>query len=139
MNLLKKLKFASAASKLVDSLEGLPFHGSTATLVVAGSLVLSQWITKYGDLFGEEAKPYLAVALTITGGLYSISALAERAPGGEDASAWKAMASQVLLVAASVLAAFVPIAPAQYQSLIADMLPVIQAMQASKWLREQSV
>ena len=137
MNIIKKLMFASAASKLVDSLRGLP-HGPVITMVSSGALVCAQWLTNNGDLFGDDARPYVTLLLAVINGVYSLSALGASAPGGEKADSGRAIASQALLVTLQVLNAFAPIAPPYWQGMIADAIPVIQSMQATKWLREQA-
>ena len=137
MNLITKIRLGAAASGLIDKLGAVP-HGPKLTMVASVSLILSQWVTNNGGLFDDSMQPWIQVLLAVLNGAYSLSALGAPASGADTTSSIGAIISQVLLVTVQVMNSFLPVVGPYWQGIITDTIPAIQAIQASRWLRESA-
>lgn len=141
MNIIAKVKLAAAGSKLIDALGAIP-HGPNLTMVVSGALILSQWFMNNLALFDPSIQPWLQVFLAVLNGVYSVSALLAPTPDGtpgKSASLGRAVSVQVLASLLQVLSSFalVPGLSEEMRGLITDAIPVVQNLQAMRWLHEE--
>lgn len=137
MNFFNKLRLASAASKTVDAIGKIPVpHGPSMTYAGAVILILVQFFTTSGDLFGPEWKPWVAIALSVLTGLHNITALAWPEAGKWTTSAAAALFMQVAGIAIQTLNQLVPAVGPEWQAMLTDCIQVLMSLQSLKFLNQ---
>lgn len=139
MKITNKLKLATRASKLIDDIGKVPMgHGPNLTYVGAVLLLVANWLTNSGGLFGPEAAPWISIAIAVLSGLHNLTALAWTRPGTVwTVSSVKALIVSVLLVVIQTLNQLMSIQP-EWQVYLADFVQFLQAVNSINWLNKET-
>lgn len=129
-NLGLKVKLALAANKLVDQIGklGLP-HGPIATYVGSFVMILIASLNENQNLFPDNAKPWIAIAIAILTLVHTLSALAVAPPGGWNVSAGFVIITQAIGATIQTMNQLVPMVGPEAQTQITMWIQILMSMQ----------